>query len=248
MSKVYVSQLMIEVTRKCNLQCGHCIRGAEQKKNVDLSYITALLERIDGIGTIMFSGGEPALNAKAIRFAYQEAKRLDIPVEGFYVATNGTAASDSSDFLISLIEWYSYINEKDLAFVKVSEDEYHENERADVAEAIYALNFVEKEKTSYDVLLFNDGFAADNGLPNASKYFELSEYSIEFEDNCISGDEPLYLSANGDIGFGCNFSYDRFDRELAIVNINQFEDEGFDLLESLKSFYYAATGEEELVA
>ena len=30
-----IDSLIIEVTRKCNMQCEHCLRGAAQRKTID---------------------------------------------------------------------------------------------------------------------------------------------------------------------------------------------------------------------
>lgn len=35
--------IVIEVTRKCNLACDHCFRGCAQNMNIKLEYIDKLL-------------------------------------------------------------------------------------------------------------------------------------------------------------------------------------------------------------
>lgn len=87
---ITLDTLIIEVTRKCNMQCDHCLRGEAQRSNIDHSYITSLLENVSYISSLTFSGGEPSLNVKAIQFTLQELVRLNIPVNNFYIVTNGS--------------------------------------------------------------------------------------------------------------------------------------------------------------
>ena len=62
MEKVSYGNLMIEVTRKCNLKCKHCMRGDAQ--NFELSYeaIDNLLDRMNGVQMLAFTGGEPPVS------------------------------------------------------------------------------------------------------------------------------------------------------------------------------------------
>ena len=61
-----LDNIAIEVTRKCNMGCEHCLRGNAQNMDIDFGYIDSFLNDVSSIGTITFSGGEPALNVEAI--------------------------------------------------------------------------------------------------------------------------------------------------------------------------------------
>ena len=39
----YVEYLMIEVTRKCNFTCGHCLRGDAQSKDFDVNHLSMII-------------------------------------------------------------------------------------------------------------------------------------------------------------------------------------------------------------
>jgi len=58
-----IDNLIIEITRKCNFTCDHCLRGEAQNKDIDHKVIDALLDNnIEYISNITFTGGEPSLN------------------------------------------------------------------------------------------------------------------------------------------------------------------------------------------
>ena len=61
MEKIYVENLAMIITDRCNLDCAHCLRGC--KRNIDMSdeIIEATLGQIRSIGNLAINGGEPAL-------------------------------------------------------------------------------------------------------------------------------------------------------------------------------------------
>ena len=61
-----VSQLVIEIGRKCNLSCAHCLRGKSQDVTVDIDTVKKLIDEFEFIGNITFTGGEPTLYSKEI--------------------------------------------------------------------------------------------------------------------------------------------------------------------------------------
>lgn len=60
--KMKVCNLILEVTRRCNMNCAHCLRGDAQNMDADPALIPKIFDGIDDIDTITFTGGEPALN------------------------------------------------------------------------------------------------------------------------------------------------------------------------------------------
>lgn len=38
--KLQLNEFAIEITRKCNMKCAHCLRGEAQKRNIHKKYIT----------------------------------------------------------------------------------------------------------------------------------------------------------------------------------------------------------------
>ena len=63
MAKLSIDNLIIEITRRCNMACAHCLRGDAQNIDIDPSYMLKLLRdnNIDYISMVTFTGGEPTL-------------------------------------------------------------------------------------------------------------------------------------------------------------------------------------------
>jgi len=59
--------VMIEVTRQCNLECKHCLRGNQQKISVNMWDVDTLFTIIKYIDTLVLTGGEPALHPYRIK-------------------------------------------------------------------------------------------------------------------------------------------------------------------------------------
>ena len=94
MNKLSINSLMIECTRRCNLSCKHCLRGDTQNLNMKPRHISALLKNVDYISSVTFTGGEPLLYPQAIDAFIQSVKEFNVDVGNFYIATNGTRASE----------------------------------------------------------------------------------------------------------------------------------------------------------
>ena len=63
---MYIESLVIEVTRFCNMNCPHCLRGERQRKRFNTNMIENIFADIDYIGTITFTGGEPLTQVNII--------------------------------------------------------------------------------------------------------------------------------------------------------------------------------------
>lgn len=60
-----VSNVVIEITRRCNMCCAHCLRGDAENIDIQERYIDAFLDSFEKgacISYIVFSGGEISLN------------------------------------------------------------------------------------------------------------------------------------------------------------------------------------------
>lgn len=128
-----IDSLVIEVTRKCNAKCKHCLRGPAQNINIETEYIDKLLDEVNEIGTITFSGGEPSLNIEAIRHTFNEIVKRDIYVGSVFIATN--AMKYSLGLVRVMNDWFQYcfnnyslnsIDSKDIAELKKQYEIYGE--------------------------------------------------------------------------------------------------------------------------
>lgn len=103
-NKLTFETLSVEITRRCQLKCAHCLRGDAQ--NVDLSYeaIDNLLGQTDAIWRLFFSGGEPTLALDQMEYFLDKMIDFNIPLTEMKFITN---AYDRSNKIFDLIKRYS---------------------------------------------------------------------------------------------------------------------------------------------
>lgn len=80
--------LFVEITRRCQLRCAHCMRGDAQAVDLSQDGIARAksLVRIRKPSIMILTGGEPFLNLKGLADMLMIAKQEKIPVT---VVTNG---------------------------------------------------------------------------------------------------------------------------------------------------------------
>jgi hypothetical protein len=177
------------------------LRGSAEDKEIQVKDIDSLFKRIERIGSITFTGGEPTLATDKIIDVLWLAKKYEIEVGSFYIATNAVDVPDS--FLLACIKWFIYCDDNEITQVHWSNDDYHPVSTEGVKK-LSALGFASPKYTSEYRMrqenVINEGFGAqfgNNRFPSTS---------ICIEDDEIEGE--VYLNVNGDIVDGCDWSYD----------------------------------------
>ena len=221
--KINLYSLIVEVTRRCNMHCEHCLRGEAQNLDIPFSTIDKALEQVDSIGILTISGGEPSLNVPAMRHILDVCRERQIPVDGFYVITNGKSVT--KEFVLLCLEWYVYVvvecnGDAECCGVAMSEDAFHEEVDNNAAAMLQGLAFYrDSHKTDYSkVLLINEGRA--KAIANAWDTRELSIYApeIEISGDFLSAESDIYISANGDVRCCCDTAYN--DARATLGNLN----------------------------
>ena len=225
----YTQYAVIEVTRRCNMQCRHCLRGDAQ--NVDIS--NEIIDRFfdgfaDGavIETITFSGGEITMNLDAIKYTLEVVKRKNISVDAFYMVTNGKDIEKIPKLIILSLEWRSYCKEygnldEDFFGIALSHDNFHEdigNRARNLLSGLSYFRADDKDKDFTRFPLVNEGRAKD--LPaTAWKKWEPRDQQLNvivYPDGLELDDAEVYLNAVGDIVIGCDWSYDSQAKRAAV--------------------------------
>ena len=215
------------------MRCTHCLRGAAQRIDIDERSIDELLRHCeDGIGCLIFSGGEPTLNLDAIEHTLQVIRRRNIPLGGFYVVTNGKVYHRRLTEILDNI--YPYCNEPDLCGLAVSNDEFHQefqSNRFQINVQRYRYSdehfdfdrkyFRPREKwTDFSVTrLIDEGRAKSlNGYRKESLHTSTYiEDHVHLDGERIGG--ISYLNAKGFLIDGCNWSYtSQKTRQLAHIS------------------------------
>lgn len=242
----YVDELVIEITRKCNAKCAMCLRGDMEQRDINIEYIEKLLENVEGINYITFSGGEPTLNVDIIKETLNIVERNNIPVFSVFVVTNGIKYSQKlvdymNDWLVYCMESNGYdasqphyanslenpvadfLAESNFG-IALSIDGFHPLPSKESLVKYRALSYYrnDKEHTLDDErFIISEGRAAENGLgirflSNSSYDFYIEEYDEEEDKENIG---MLYLNVYGNIFPCCDFSFYTQDNVIGDVSI-----------------------------
>ena len=215
---VHTDTLVIEVTRRCNYRCMHCLRGDAQDKDISKKILDRIVESVIA-NNVVFTGGEPALNIKAISYYWEQSKKHGTLPSSFYIVTNGSVNQEKLA-LVSL-RMYAQAEEKELCGLSVSSDPYHgyPEEGAGILEG---LAFLREDKTiSMDIddekWIIKTGRARENGMEGRINSFPVTWDDItadeiwENDGHWYLGDILLYVSCNGQVTFDCDMSYEEID-------------------------------------
>lgn len=200
-----INNLVIEVTRKCNMSCFHCLRGEAINVNMKKEYIDTLIEQIGFSGyinSVVFTGGEPTLNVPIMEYFLYKCKLHRIGVGFFYLATNGLKVKE--DFVMFCLRMYAYCDEKDTCGINISNDQPHQCEGDFNDELLKGLSFFTKKFTK-DNWNYNNGESyikqGRSTEGHEPRGVDIIEDSNDWED------AQIYLNCKGEIICGCDWSY-----------------------------------------
>jgi len=211
---MHVNELVIEITRRCNIQCMHCMRGPAQNKDIDNVTIDKLLEGITYISCVTFTGGEPSLAVSRIKYFTKRVKELGIEVGSFYVITNGKIASIS--LAHALMDLYAYCDpynlEDFMGALTISWDQYHRKIGYDIKKALRvysALSFFKPDyRSDYIYEPIDEGWARINGIGRRSIRPNMNVIGLNDDGTIDQIDEVVYINALGDVVPSCDMSYE----------------------------------------
>lgn len=218
-----LSTVVFEVTRRCNMNCEHCLRGKAENMDLDTKYIDKFLENVDYIQNITFSGGEPSLNVAAINYTLQKCKELGIAVGGFYIVTN--AKENTEELAIAALRWYGYCEDFEKEYtcgITVSRDMFHDDVNMDNIDVLRGLSFFRDDKTTdfNQVYLINEGRAEElSGFKKRDVSDEEEELICDINGEDGDVESLLYLCANGEIRNNCNTAFN--NPYFTIGNLNE---------------------------
>jgi organic radical activating enzyme len=209
--------LMFEITRFCNMQCPHCVRGDSQRMRIKKDYINEAISKVGYVYTLMLTGGEPALAVDLINYTRESFRMHGKTYGNFWMATNGTVTSLS--FFDALTKAYDNAEENDSSGLRVSIDGYHD--KIDVYPFQEFIENIGYDK-NYEVyleeagapepeFLIYDGRAAMNYPATRSV-----KHNIHlFQDGRIEG--TIYINAKGYIISTCDISYETMDNDEEFI-------------------------------
>ena len=204
MKELYIKNLCIEITRRCNMSCGHCMRGDAEAVDIPLRHISNLLRHVRHIHHFNITGGEPSLNVRAIRHILERVRAYDITVNDFYIVTNGSVTSRSREFIETCAALYEYQQEKEQGpgsghMLEMSDDRFHDPaEHAATFAALSPYPFFGVRGQARHVFLFREGRCKE-GFPNPIHEIYLTGENYVYGDLVLNA-EGMILS-NGDLSY-----------------------------------------------
>lgn len=223
--KIFVNSFVIEITRKCNFNCPHCLRGPAENLDINLSLLHKIAKTIIP-NTITFTGGEPALNLSAIESYIKFAESENTLPSSFFIATNGSV--NQLDLAILALKLYQKMEDKEYCAISISKDQFHEDfldgDAEEEAEILKGLKFYstmkEHQDNTYDAdWILPTGNAALNGLglqnvkmieKGSDKLYVESYYNDKQE--LVYQIDQMFISSKGFITNSCDLSYEEVDR------------------------------------
>ena len=120
-----LDNLVVEVTRRCNMACEHCLRGEPQNKTLKDEDMYNILRQVSYISSVTFTGGEPTLPSgmKVIERFMEICNELAVDVGSFYIVTNAKVWRDKLPALINRL--YNFCDDNEISHIDISGDRYH---------------------------------------------------------------------------------------------------------------------------
>lgn len=204
------SELIIEVGRKCNLCCEHCLRGDAENKTIDVALAKKFLKEFDEIDCITFTGGEPTLYEKEIIQIIDFILKKKISVHGFYVASNGLIKAPK--LMLKLAELYAYVTEnymENYSKFELSNDDFHDDVPEENKSFFKAFAFYsERPRAGWSDSWIPEGRAIWSGLEASFPVNYEQSFDIDVFDNGGIFVNMVYLNAEGYVLPDCNYSYE----------------------------------------
>lgn len=240
-----IDSLVIEVTRRCNMACEHCLRGCSQNVDMPFETIDRIFEGVQEVYYLTFSGGEPFLNIDVIEYTLKYVKEHCIPIHSVFVVTNGKHFEER--YISVMNEWIMYVASQNVDLdmkleccdklwdaeelfnysgIAVSRDPYHEPIPMENYLRYKMLSYYSdtKERESYGNGLILEGSAYENGLCGHERNgdeFDFYDWDVEdFETGEDKTVNMVYVSCLGEVLADCDRSYEHMEEE-SIGNINE---------------------------
>lgn len=158
-------ELIFEVTRKCNMNCPHCMRGDPQNVSITKEVVDATLDEIAALDRLFLTGGETFLEPEMIDYIIDGVIKRKIPVFRFGVVTNGIIKNPKIANSINKITQYiadnyaDFIDKKQLRMIgniTVSCDAYH-----DPVDIVDTMKFYRKYLNDHSIIIREKQYKED---------------------------------------------------------------------------------------
>lgn len=228
--KLSYRELGIELTRRCNEMCKHCLRGPAESVDLSKDVIDALFDNNDIylIENLLLSGGEPTMNGEALLYLVDRLIEKKVIVGSYRVIINGTYYDENfGDAIRKLhsyvdsIGWnreFNVMKSERFGSIAISQDQFHKRYDPVVLDKIKelpsTLHILGEEYKSSTILPY--GRANDNGLSDREEDYS-SLFITDDSFIIIKYGEPgvefnkQYICANGNVCLDPNYPFKILD-------------------------------------
>lgn len=250
---MFVDNLCLTITKNCNLKCEHCLRGDRYNINISDETIKNTFSKINKIGMLVLTGGEPLLSYNTINCinkVIEEIKNNNVKVDKILIFTNGTIYNEY--IVKTLKELYNLALSKNECIFAISDDEYHgkEIERLNIIKKY--INNTEKYNDLAHEIGIKCGFKYIDEVTNVgrAKNLNINKIKPDYEKNYFlkflletlnfnyieKYMEVLKIDCDGKT-YMYELSYDMID-EYTLFNINEVN----DIIKAMKKYYLSKYG------
>lgn len=202
--KTSITQLILEVTRRCNMCCEHYLRGDAEAVDMNKEVVNKVLDEVCHIGHIFFTGGEPSLNIPLIQYVFDELIRRKISIGSFGIITNGK--ENQEELAITLLKAYSRLPLEDpkYCYVAMSKNQFHEETGPNLLKALsfYSDNHKHIDQPERSLISMGRGKAFSEAREK-----NFTDIYIECDKNATMV-EKVCITALGDVLSDCDISYE----------------------------------------
>ncbi len=122
MKKYKYLGLVIEMTRKCNLNCVHCMRGDAQNVTITREIIDKIIENVDDCMRFQLTGGEPLLALDELEYLIDRIIERNYSADMIDFVTNGTVQDRR---VIDILSRFCRSGKQRKALISISNDQFH---------------------------------------------------------------------------------------------------------------------------
>lgn len=235
-----LNQLCVEITRRCNKKCEHCMKGEAQDLTITEEIIDKIVTDIPDVSRLLLAGGESLLELDKIAYLIEKVANSLWNVKMVEITTNGTICDER---IVDIFESLCIKKPECSALLRISNDSFHtkseyeqayafyrplvnsSNERINLHGAKGRIHLLYSNLKDTPESLIYSGRAMeyiDSGKGNYShginvQYRIGNKHRVKILDDIIPC--TLDVLANGNICLGEEVSYTLMDNEMSIGNI-----------------------------
>lgn len=221
-----ISRLYLEVTRRCNMTCAHCMRGDAQDRVMSRQVVDTTLDQVSEIGTLLLTGGEPFLVPGIIDYIIDGIIERDIPIRRIHIVTNGSILDKRIARSVNKITEYIHnrgyagTDPKRLRMIGdicISHDAYHRDVDIPAALKFYRqeLNkhtIIRREtEKNHSIFMMGRALANKDMFDKSIRKYKVCPHRVELNSSSII--TSIQIGYDGKVLIGEDSSYDQQDKD-----------------------------------